>query len=654
MRWIFRSVILVLILIAIAVGGLFVVPTDRIAAIASTQFERATGRDLVISGEVRPSIFPMLGVRIGGVEISNPDWVADGPMIRADRLNVGVDFWSLLRGNVRVDEFQIVSPEIVLVQRADGVASWDFANAAPEADIEAATEDSGGPLSAFSLDLAEISSGRLLYRDEAGDAAYQLSDVTMQLRFPGAEEAAALEGEVTINGASLEIEALIDGVGPMLEGALRPVVIALRWSGGELGYDGQLGLSPVGAEGRFAFEATDLGPLMSLAGQLAPDLPQGLGRDRIAAEGDLTYASEGTLHLRGGQFAFDGNSLAGDIDILPGDNRPMVRARLQGGMLDLSGLAAGGGDSAGSGDSDGWSRSPIDVSGLFAVDAEAALGVSGLDLGLATFGAVDIRAGLENGRLVLNLRQVEAYGGSVTGQYIVNGRGGLSMRAAMNIAGVQLAPLLTEFADFDRLEGTGTGAVDLLMVGDSVHALMNSMSGSGQIEFGQGAILGLDIWGMIRTMDTSFRGEGAQTVYDQIAASFTASDGVIRNDDLAMTAPLGQVTGEGTVGMGQRVLDYQIVPQVVTGQDGAGVRVPLEITGPWSNLRYRLDLEALARQELADEIEALEEQATDAVADALGVEVDEGQSLEEAATETLEERLRDEAASQLQRLLGGN
>ena len=60
------------------------------------------------------------------------------------------------------------------------------------------------------------------------------------------------------------------------------------------------------------------------------------------------------------------------------------------------------------------------------------------------------------------------------------------------------------------------------------------------------------------------------------------------------------------------------------------------------------------RQELEDEIDALEERATDAAAEALGIEVEEGQSVEEAAQDALEDRLRDEAARQLERLLGGN
>jgi AsmA protein len=122
-----------------------------------------------------------------------------------------------------------------------------------------------------------------------------------------------------------------------------------------------------------------------------------------------------------------------------------------------------------------------------------------------------------------------------------------------------------------------------------------------------------------------------------------------------MTAPFGELTGDGTVSLGQQALDYTVVPRVLYGQgsDG-GVRVPLRISGYWGDPNFSLDLEALARQELEEEIDALEQRATEAAAEALGIEVEEGQSVEEAAQDTLEDRLREEAARQLERLLGGN
>lgn len=658
MRWIFRLLGLVVVLVAVAIGTLFLIPTDRIGAIVGDQFERATGRTMSISGDIRPSLYPTLGVRADGVEVGNPAWVEDGPMLRAERLNIGVDLWALLSGSVRVRRFELVRPEIVLVSRADGVVSWDFSDgqggAAPQ-DETAETGDSG--LGGFSLDVAQISGGSLRFRDLAAGTDMRAEDLSLTLRLPSADGPARLEGRGDLNGTALSVEAVIEGVGPLLEGEVRPVTVSLDWAGGEAGFDGRVGLSPLGVEGAVALDATDLAPLLALAGQAAPDLPRGLGRDRLAIEGEFTLASEGTAHLRAARFTFDDNALAGDIDVIPGDDRPTIRAVLTGGALDLSGLTEGedDGDDAAAPVSPGWSRDPIDVSALHSADAEVALVLTGLDLGMMQLGAVDLRATLSSGRLVFDLRQVSAYDGAITGQYVINGRGGLSMGGDLRVADVRLSPLLTDFVGWDRLEGTGTVDLSFLLVGNDLNALINSLDGSGSLSFGEGALLGLDIGGMIRNLDTSYRGEGQRTVYESLTASFTMADGVVSNDDLLMAATFGELTGAGTVDLGQQVLDYTIVPSVIYGEGSdAGLRVPLRISGYWGDPNYSLDLEALARQELEEEIDALEERATEAAADALGVQVEEGQSIEEAAQETLEERLRDEAAQQLERLFGGN
>ena len=271
---------------------------------------------------------------------------------------------------------------------------------------------------------------------------------------------------------------------------------------------------------------------------------------------------------------------------------------------------------------------------------------------MATLDAVDIRATLQAGRLVTELREVAGYGGTIGGQFIVNGRGGLSMRSDLRLNEVQLAPLLTQFAGYERLEGTGSGTIDLLLVGNSMQALMNSVSGSGSLDFGQGAILGLDIWGMIRNLDTSYQGEGSRTVYDSLAASFTVADGVLSNEDFAMESAVGRVSGSGTVGLGARVLDYTIIPEVLAGE-ASGIRVPLRISGAWSDPNFSIDLEALAEAELQEQIDALEEQATgalqEAASEALGTDVETVEDLEDA----LEDRLREEAETQLLRLFGG-
>lgn len=67
---------------------------------------------------------------------------------------------------------------------------------------------------------------------------------------------------------------------------------------------------------------------------------------------------------------------------------------------------------------------------------------------------------------------------------------------------------------------------------------------------GAGGNKGLDLAGMIRTLDPSYRGAGARTVCDQFSGNFTIADGELSNDGLRLDAPRGELTGEGILNLG--------------------------------------------------------------------------------------------------------
>ena len=91
MRWIFRLLGAVVVLAILAIGGVLLMPAEKIAGIALAKLETLTGRKVTLQGSVRPSIWPVLGVETGPVTMANADWSDAGPMFRADSLDIGVD-----------------------------------------------------------------------------------------------------------------------------------------------------------------------------------------------------------------------------------------------------------------------------------------------------------------------------------------------------------------------------------------------------------------------------------------------------------------------------------------------------------------------------------------------------------------------------------
>ena len=276
-----------------------------------------------------------------------------------------------------------------------------------------------------------------------------------------------------------------------------------------------------------------------------------------------------------------------------------------------------------------------------------------LGLGPVTLGPVAARVTVDRARAVVTLDDVGAYGGTVAGEFVVNGRKGLSVGGDLAFRNIALQPMLTDLTGFARLVGTGDLTLNFLGAGNSVDAIMRSLSGSGVLNLGAGAIEGLDIAGMIRTLDTGFVGEGQRTVFDSLSASFDMDGGDLFNRDLLMAGPVVSAEGAGRIGLGARDLEYRIRPTALRGADGTGgISVPLWITGSWAAPSFALDLEALAQENLKDEAKALEDDLKAKAAAELDQQ--EGESLEDAAKRKLQEQLGQEAGSLLEGLLGGN
>lgn len=126
MRWIFKICIAFVALIVVALGLLFMLPTDCIGQLASDQLKKQTGRTLTLSGTFFPTLYPTLGVKTGRITISNADWAAEPVMISADSASVGVNLMALIGGDVEIEKLELNSPIAYLEKAQDGRVNWDL------------------------------------------------------------------------------------------------------------------------------------------------------------------------------------------------------------------------------------------------------------------------------------------------------------------------------------------------------------------------------------------------------------------------------------------------------------------------------------------------------------------------------------------------
>jgi AsmA protein len=280
-------------------------------------------------------------------------------------------------------------------------------------------------------------------------------------------------------------------------------------------------------------------------------------------------------------------------------SKPLVKLDLDFQRLALAAAKA----SAGSGSPQGWSNAAFDLNGLNYVDAQMRISAAELDIGEARFAPAAIDATLASGVLKANFPNLQAYGGQVNGQLTVDMSAGMPAYAfGSDLVGVRALPLLQSAAGFDKLDGKLQAKLALRSAGNSQRAIMSNLSGIVFANFQDGAIRGLNVAQMIRSLTSGTlsgwqEGKEQTTDLSQLSASFRIDRGQATSNDLNLVGPLVRMTGTGTIDLATKSLAFRVEPKLVMTTEGqgraadpVGLGIPVVIDGPWSEPRIYPDM----------------------------------------------------------------
>jgi AsmA protein len=252
-----------------------------------------------------------------------------------------------------------------------------------------------------------------------------------------------------------------------------------------------------------------------------------------------------------------------------------------------------------------WSNAPFDLTGLNYVDAQVRISAAEVTLGQAQFAPAAIETTLAGGVMKTAVANLGAYGGQASGEMIVDATAP-SPTFAMHcdLVNVGALPLLTSLADFDKIEGRLQAKIAARSAGNSQQAIMSNMSGTVFATFQDGAIRGINVAQMIRSLTAStlsgWQEDPAKeqsTDLTQLSASFRIDRGQATTTDLNLVGPLVKVTGTGTIDLATKQIGFRVEPKLVLttqGQgrtsDPVGFGVPVMIEGPWVQPRIYPDM----------------------------------------------------------------
>lgn len=597
-----------------AVGGLVLLVVAVVAYVAATfdpnaykgeiekRVKEATGRTLKFHGDIELAFWPSIGARVGKVTLSRR--ASDNEFASVGGAQVAVAVLPLFSGRVLVDRVSVTGLRANVIRAKGGKFDFeDLLGAAGGAGKPA--PGAAAPAGKVEFDIAgvQLRDAGFVYVDEGTGQRLELDDVSLSTGRIAEDVPGQLSLAAHVRGKKPMIDLKVD-----LEGAYR-----LSPSRQEYALSGmQLGVQGAAAE------------LTRIALTVTGDAQARLAKETVDADLVAKF-DDTTVKAKLGMSGFDAPRYRLEADVDRIDLDRYLVAQKDAKPAPTPGPKA-------------QVDVPVDLGGLEGVRADGRLSIGWMQLmGLKL---EDLKAELRvaNGRADVAPHSAKLYEGTLQGALALMARGN-RVAVQEKLSAVAIGPLVKDLMGRDAVEGRGDVSVDLTASGPTVNAMKKSLAGTARIELKDGAVKGFNLTEALRKTKAAFGSKSAQqqasdtaerTDFSAMSASFVIQDGVARNDDLDVRAPLVRVGGAGEIDVGRSQLNYVAKASVVAtakGQGGAelehlkGLTIPVKLTGSFDAPKYEIDYGALAgdaaKAKLKQKVEKAEERIEKKVEDKL-------------------------------------
>jgi AsmA protein len=656
-------VLVVLLLLAVR---LFVNPNDYKDRIAQ-EVKTSTGRELTLSGDIKLSVFPWIALELGPASLGNPPGFSAQPFAAVQHVAVRVKLLPLLHKELQIGRIEIDGLDLRLQKNASGEGNWqNFGgnNAKPEQQ----SSSSAGSLP----DLAgvEIKDSRFSFQDMVADHVHlELGHVTVGTPIP-----VKLKLDLTTwAGAkpmtlNAELEATLDPakkqyrIAPFeIDGSLTPQEssTALPWKFAvpQLNVDlaaqtlsapaftaqlasAQLGGSLEGTKivdapafkGTFKLDPLSLRELMGKLGMTPPVTRDPNVLAKLAASGTFAYGNNAAA-ANGLNIQLDDTHLTGKLAVTNLEtkatnfNLALDRINLDRYRPPEEKNPQPAAPAHPSGKEAAQARDPLktlNLNGTLTINTATASNVT-LTQMLVTIAAKD---GLTHIAPV----RAKLYGGDYSGDITIDDREATpTVKLDQSMTGIDVAPLLKDFAKTQRISGRGTVTTNLTTHSLGGDALMKTLNGRVTANLDNGAIEGVDLWFEINRAVALIQKQGmpsgqssGRTRFDVFKVSADLTNGVAATKDLTINSQNLRVAGQGTANLVNDAINYQVKATVLKEAPTAGAAagktladIPLNITGTLTSPTVRPDLEQLAKARVQQELDKHKDELQQKVTDKL-------------------------------------
>lgn len=593
-RWLAVLVFLlaaILLLIALWDWNWFKGPVERAV-------QAKTGRALHI-GNLDVDLGRVTTIRADSITFANAEWAKQPKMASADRVEIDVRVWPLLRGSVQLPEIRLTRPDALLqtAPKADQAGNWDFMG-----------ESNGGE--PMQLRRLHIDDGRLQFLDERGRTNIQVAVRSGEPKQADAAPPLLVSGKGEWQGNAFTLRGNTES----------PLELTHSGQPFRIHLDGRAGATHAVASGTlinpFQFQTFKL--QFRLSGQDMEDLYPLLG---IALPSTPPYRLDGQLsrdHQVWQYQKFNGtvgdSDLGGDVKVEVGGERPRLTANLVSKRLDFDDLAGfvgappktGGEETANAEQKAEAARlaakatilpdTPYNLGKLRSMDADVRLRAQRINAPSLPLDDMDAHLFLDDGLLRLEPLNFGVAGGDIRSTVRMDARRpqiATSLKAS--VRRVQLGRLFPDAKLAEQASGGIGGEIDLTGNGNSIAAMLGSSDGTVAVGMGKGHVgnLIMELAGLDVAESLKFLFTGDKEIPLRCAfADFGVKDGLMDSRALAVDTTDTLIVGEGTVNLKNEQMDLLLKPRPKDISILA-LRSPLRISGTFKDPGFRPDFKAL-------------------------------------------------------------
>ena len=546
--------------------------------------KEATGRDLILGGDIGLKIGITPSLMVDRVSFQNATWGSQPEMAKIKHLEVKVALFPLIFGNMEIKRLIIVEPEILIETDPSGKSNLSFKTEKETEKPKKEEPDEGLKLPALSFNRVAVKDGSFKFKDGKSSKTYLATLNTLSVESSGASSPMTIDLNGAYNDHSFEVKGKVGPLTALTDpNETAQLKLTAKAGGAIFNINGTIRdvFNGRGLNLDFGVKGTDLAQLEKLAGQPMPITGP------FDISGQATDLAKDIYQIADLKVFLGENDIGGTIEVNLTNKRPNLNAEISSKKFDLRSIIK---QDKKKGDQNKPNQKkkrsdkvfpdeplPLDI--LKSADAGIKLKAGKVLLPRAALNDLHTVIVLKDGNLKIKPLKSLVGGGTLVGHFNLVPKGDTTnLSASIQINHLDLEKMLKELDLTDIMEGDLDLNMDVRGHGNSPAKLMAGLNGKVNLVMGAGRInnkyidmLGADLASVAFRLFNPGKRDEAYTKINCFVSRFDIKDGIADSTALVFDTDLMSVAGEGTINLETEKLDFSINPSPKKGVGVNGV-----------------------------------------------------------------------------------